>query len=160
MPKSRVVGHIINKVYTDEDDFQLGAEVEDEQGRVYVLIKYQNLSGGDGVAGLFVVACDTNYNHFDATCDSEHANAVESIPYGQLQSAPADGEMAFAQKRGWNRLAITTDGNVAHSSEVAVSGAARGVLLPKASHQGSVGAAAVADTATALAIGSVYLNIA
>jgi len=160
MPKSRVVGHIIDKVYTDELDFQLGAEVEDEQGRVYVLIRYQNLGGGDGVAGLMVVACDTAYAHFDATCDSENGDAVESIPFGQLQAAPADGEMAFAQKRGYNRLDATTGNAVAHSDELAVSGAVRGILITKASHQGSVGAALDADTGTTLAAGEVYFNIA
>ena len=160
MPKSRVVGHDLDKIYTDEWDFQLGAEVEDEQGRVYVFIRYQDLSSADGEAGLMVVSCDTDYAHYDATCDSDNAEAVESVPFGQLQAALTDGDMGFAQKRGYNRLAGTTGGSVAHSDELAVSGAARGTLLTKVSHQGSVGAALEADTGTVLAAGEIYFNIA
>jgi len=159
MPKSRVTGHVLTKRYTDLLDFQLGAEVEDEAGNVYVFIRYQNLGGGNGAAGLFVVACDTAYANYDATADSDHADAVESIVYGQLQAALQDAEMGFAQKRGWNVQAATTGGSVSHSDELAVSGATRGILITKASHQGSVGAAADADSGTTLAAGTVYLNI-
>jgi len=158
MALQRVMGHELDKIYTDKDEFQLGAECEDEQGNVYVFVEYDALAAV-GVAGLFAVGCDSAYRRFVATCDSTHADAVRNDPKGQLQAALTDGTYGWAQKKGYNRKAIVTDGSAVQGLQLMVSAGTRGVLTALTSNNKPVGTTRLTDTGTALAIGSVYLDM-
>ena len=155
----KVVGQELDVAYTDELKYALGAKSEDDQGRKFVFLKYTKLGSLQGVAGLMAVACDSAYNDWEATCDSDNADAVPSIPYGQFQAQLDDDEMGWAQYAGWNRKAVTTDGNVVQGNELIVSSSVRGTLVTKGTHRASAGTAAAADSGTTLAAGTVFLQI-
>lgn len=159
---SKVVGAQLDKIYLDsveEREFQFGAEYEDEMGRTYVYARYQDLAGGAATAGLYAVGCDSAYDYWDLTCDSNHADGNDADPRGQIQAALTDGTCGFFQTGGRNRLPVTTDGSVNQDDELVVSGAARGVLVTKGSHKTSVGVARASDGAgTTLAAGEVAIR--
>lgn len=159
---ARVVGADLDRAYEDridDQEFQLGAEYEDAPGRTYVFGRYQDLSGADATAGLMAVACDGAYQYWDLTCDSNHGDANEDDPGGQIQAALSDGQCGFFQRTGPNRLTITTDGNVVQGAEVMVSNAARGIAILKTTNRGTIGCSRVADTATSLTAGQLALRI-
>lgn len=157
----RIVGHELDKIYdADDEQFNLGDVVEDGFGRKYVFVQYESLSGSDGAAGLGCCDCDSAYDHWVVTCDSNHADAIPSIPRGQLQAALTNGKQGFSQFAGPSRKAATTDGSVAQGDELMLSSATRGVLTPKNTHRASFGTAKAADSTTTLAAGNMVLQIA
>ena len=117
----------IEKVYTDQRKFYLGEEVEFENG-VYRFLKYRDLSGSGSSDSLWAVQLDSAYGHFEVSCDTDHADAINDLPMGHLQAEPDDGEYCFGQKKGWNRKVVTTDGSVEEDANVSVSATVRGVL--------------------------------
>jgi len=148
----------LDKVYTDQREFFLGQEVE-IHGRVYVFVRVQVMAQSEVTPSdaLWAVHLDSAYDHWDVTCDSNHADALCDLPAGQLQAAPSDGEMCFAQKRGFNRKAVTTDGTAAQDEKVAVSSTTPGVLWDQsATDTLAVGTPTEADTDTELAAGKIY----
>ena len=162
MARDRVVGQDLDRAYSSLDDteFQLGAEAEDEIGNEYVFLEYERLHGSlEGVEGLFGVGCDSAYDRFHATCDSNNADAVRNDPKGQFQAQLDHGQFGWAQKKGINRKAITTDGSVAQGNQIMVSTGTRGVATPVTTLQKAVGTALEANTSTTLAAGTVYLDI-
>ncbi|MHA2265107.1 MAG: hypothetical protein ACXAEN_22160 [Candidatus Thorarchaeota archaeon] len=160
MPIQRVTGAVISKSYkASEVDFQLGARYEDDMGRVYQYVQYETLGAAEGVQGQMGVAPDSAYGTGLATCDSNHADAVPAIPMGQFQAQLDDGECGFTQVKGWNRLALPTGAAVSQGDELVASSAAKGVVITKAAHVTSVGAARAASSGNSLAAGTVMLMI-
>ncbi|MHA1949158.1 MAG: hypothetical protein ACW99G_01620 [Candidatus Thorarchaeota archaeon] len=159
----KVTGAQVGKAYkdtVDDREFELGAEYEDESGRVFAFLRYQNLSGGNSVAGLWAVGCDTAYNYYDVTCDSNHADGNDNDPRGQCQAVLEDGECGFFQKNGKSRQVTTTDGNVNQDVPLQVSGAARGILIPATAGTAQVGVSRASDGAgTSLAAGYVAIGL-
>jgi len=160
---AKIVGAIIDKAYTEspDNDFRLGDWYEDEMGREYVYARYQELGGGgDSAAGLMAGACDTAYNYWDVSCDTNHADCNHEDPVGQCQAVLADGECGFFQRTGPNRLAATTGGSVTKGDELALTSGARGTVVTKAAHDSSVGTARETDDATPeLTAGKMALSI-
>jgi len=159
MPIQRVVGQQLDAAYTDEGLFQLGAEAEDERGNEYVFLQYEKLGELEGVEGLFGVGCDSEYNVFFSTCDTDDGDAIRNDPKGQFQAQLDHGELGWAQRRGYNRKAITTDGTVTQGVQIMVAGQIRGVATPLTYLQKPVGTARENNTEFTLAPGTVYLDI-
>jgi len=152
---SQIRAYDIEKVYTDTRKFYLGEEVEFETG-VYIFLLYNDLSGEGSSDALWAVQLDSAYGHFEVSCDSDHADACCDLPMGQPQSTPGDGEYFFAQKKGWNRKAVTTGGDAEQDANVSVTDLARGVLVDQeGTNTRNVGTPAEDDTGTELAAGTV-----
>jgi len=146
----------LEKVYTDQREFFLGQEVE-LHGLVFIFVRVQVVGQTTPSDSLWAVHLDSAYPHFDVTCDTDHADALCDLPIGQLQAAPSDGEMCFAQKKGWNRKAVTTDGSAAQDQKVAVSDTTPGVLWDQSGTDTlAVGTPTEDDTGTELAAGKIY----
>jgi len=146
----------LDKAYTDQHKFYLGQEVEFENG-VYVFVRYNDLSGSGSSDSLWAVQLDSAYDTFEVSCDSDHADACCNLPMGHLQAEPSDGEYCFAQKRGWNRKAVTTDGAAVQDQNVSVSDSTRGVLEDQQGTENlNVGTPAEDDDDDELAAGKVY----
>ena len=160
---AKIVGAIITKAYTEspDNDFRLGDWYEDEMGREYVYCRYQNLGGGDSVAGLMAGKLDTAYNYWDVSCDTTHADCNPEDPAGQCQAVLEDEECGFFQRTGPNRLAATTGGSVTKGDELILTSGARGTVVTKAAHDSSIGTARETDDATPeLTAGEMALSIA
>ena len=153
---SQIRAYDIEKVYTDQRKFYLGEEVEFENG-VYIFLLYNDLSGSGCSDALWAVQLDSAYQHYEVSCDSDDADACCDLPMGQPQSEPDDGEYFFAQKKGWNRKAVTTDGTAEQDANVSVTDGARGILVDQENTNTlNVGTPAEDDTDTELGVGTVY----
>jgi len=157
----------LDKIYTNRE-FPLGAITEDEMGREYVFVKYDNDPSSDsttqdGVAGYLACGLTSSFARYVVTCDFADAAVLLNDPKGFLQAALTDGTYGWAQKTGVNRKAMLTGGGVA-SGEVIIAlsgtdGAVDGVANPAAATQTICGIALAADSGTAQAIGSVDIRI-
>lgn len=156
----RIVGAQITKAYEDridDQEFQLGAEYEDDMCRKYVFARYQDLGEGDSIAGRWAVGCDTAYGYWDVTIDSDHVDANENDPRGQCMAVLSDGQCGFFQKSGRNLLVAVTDTTVTQNIQVMIAAQGRGVLTPLTVNRTPVGRSRAADTGTALAIGELTI---
>ena len=156
----KATGHILDKAYASASkDFPLGARAEDEAGAKFVFIQYEALAAA-GSVGDFVAQCDkATYGDYVASADGSNAGCVTGAPLGQLQVALTDGQKGWAQYQGFSRQAPVTDGNVAEGSSCVISTATDGAILPQAGYKQRVGTALAADSGTALAAGSLLLQI-
>jgi len=157
MPKQRVVGHELDKIYTDLNEFQLGAEAEDLQGNEYVFVEYEALSAA-ATEGMLGVGLDSSYRRYVTSADSTDSEAIRNDPKGQYQAALTDGTFGWMQKKGYNRKAIPTDGTVQKDRQIMVSNATRGVATILATNNKPCGSAIENDVSTSIAAGRVYLD--
>ena len=157
----------LDRIYTSMD-FPLGAETEDESGREYVFVKYDNDPSSDsttqdGVAGYLACGLTSSFARFVVTCDFADAAVLLNEPVGFLQAALTDGTYGWAQKSGVNRIAMLTGTGVG-SGEVLIAlsgtdGAVDGVANPAAATQTIVGTALAADSGTEQSIGTAFIKI-
>ena len=162
MPAPIVVGADLSKAYTIAQDlrkFRHGQKYFDEMGNEFIFIKYYEGDGSvAGTAGLFVALADSSKETFEATADLNDADVLVNKPAGQLQATLADEESGFAQCKGLNKIAATTDGTVAKDSPCVLT-AGDGTIQAWASGQRvTLGTAREADSGTALAIGNLYID--
>lgn len=159
---AKVVNAELDTIYDDGNDFALGSEYEDESGRVYVFVKYNDGDGNvAGAAGLLVVGLDSAFPEFEVTADLNSATvpALVNLPRGFLQAALTLGKFGWAQKKGRNRKAITTDGSV-DQGEALVPTTGDGTVAGTASAAiNDVGIALETDSGTTLAAGYAFINI-
>lgn len=153
----------LDMIYDDDKTFPLMAETEDEQGRVYRYVKYNQGDGSvDGVAGRIVVGLDSAYPDGEVTMDysSSTINVVPQDIKGALQAALTDGKCGWAQKTGRNRVALLTDSGVSQDDLLMKHATTDGALD---THDGSaaviVGVALEDDTGSALSAGQANLTI-
>ncbi len=162
MPAPIVVGADLSKVYTIAQDlrkFRHGQKYFDEAGREFIFIKYYEGSGSvAGTAGLFVALADSNKETYEATADLNDTYVLNNMPVGQLQATLADEESGFAQCRGKNRLAVTTDGSVAKNSVCCLTTGDGTIQAWATGQRQSLGIAREDDSSTALAIGNLYID--
>lgn len=150
------------RIYTRQV-FPLGAKVEDQLGRVYKFIKY-NDGDGDvvGVAGQLVVGLDSAFPFEECTMDysSSTVPAIAAKPVGALQAALTNGTFGWVQTWGPNRIAALTDGGVAQGERLMKHATTDGGLD---THDDTaaivVGIALEADTGTALAAGELEYRL-
>lgn len=152
----------LDKIYADQE-FPLGAKVEDQLGRVFKFIKYND---GDGTvtptAGYLAIALDSAYPPHEATCDYDSSTiaAIANLIEGFVQAALTDGSYGWVQVWGPNRQSILTDGDVAQG-ELLMKHATTdgGVDTHDNTAQKVVGVALEADTSTALTAGQAFITI-
>jgi hypothetical protein len=163
MPAPIVVGADVTKAYTAAQlgniAFRPGQIYFDESGNPHVFIKYDQGSGAvAGTAGLFVCQQDNTYSAWDVTADLDDADALVDLPVGQLRATLANDEYGFAQCKGLNRVAITTDGSIARNS-IGVLTTGDGTIQAWATGQRiPCGTARADDSSTTLAIGAFFIN--
>lgn len=161
MPAPIVVGAEIERAYTsgEAQKFRMGQVYYDESGCPHVFVKYDEGSGSvAGTAGLFVCQQDNGLQRWDVTCDLDDADAIVDLPVGQLRATLADGEYGFAQCKGLNKVAITTDGSVAQGNACVLT-TGDGTIQAWASGQRvPCGVALAADSSTTLAIGAFFID--
>jgi hypothetical protein len=142
--------------------FALGAKHVDSQNRIFRYGKYNEGDGAvDAVAGYLGLGLDSAYPDWEITCDysSTTVPAIANSPKGFAQAAFTDGTFGWWQTKGRNRKAILTDNVIT-----------QGLLLMKhATTDGGVdaatgtvkylGTALEADSGTALAAGTVEIDL-
>lgn len=147
---------IRDKIYTTQD-FPLGAKVEDQAGRVFKYVKYNDGDGDvDGVAGQLVVGLDSAFADNEVTMDysSTTVPAVPAEPAGFLQAALTHGTYGWVQTWGDNMVAMLTDGSVAQGERLMKHATTDGGVDTHDDTSAIVVAIAKeADTGTALAAG-------
>ncbi len=162
MPAPIVVGAVLNKAYTTAQDlqkFRHGQLAYDEMGNEFVFIKYYEGSGSvAGTAGLFVALADSTKESWEATADLNDTDVLNNRPVGQLQATLADGESGFAQKKGLNKIAVTTDGSVAKNSVCCLTTGDGTIQAWSTGQRATVGTAREDDSSTALAIGRLFID--
>ena len=157
MPKQRMVGQELDKIYTDTGEFQLGAEAEDLVGNEYIFVEYKALSD-DATEGMLAAGLDSAYRRYVVTADTTHGDAIRNDPRGQFQAALTDETFGWLQKKGYNRKAIPTDGTVQKDRQIMVSNATRGVATILSTNNKPCGTSIENDVSTSIAAGSVYLD--
>jgi len=158
----QVVGAELTRAYStlEVHKFRPGHIYFDEMGNPHIFIKYDSGSGTvAGTAGLFVCQQDSGFSRWDVTADFDDADAIRDLPVGQLRATLADNEYGFAQCKGVNRVAITTDGSIAQGSIGILTAAGDGTIRAWATGLAiPCGVALVVDISTALAIGGFYID--
>jgi hypothetical protein len=161
MPAPIVVGAEISRAYSsgEAQKFRLGQLYYDETGCPHVFVKYDQGSGAvAGTAGLFVCQQDNGFQRFVVTCDFDDADVIVNLPSGQLRATLAHNEYGFAQCKGLNKIAVTTDGTATQGG-VLIPTTGDGTLALWASGQRiPAGVALVVDSGTTLAIGGMFIN--
>ena len=152
----------LDKIYTTQD-FPLGAKVEDQCGRVFKFIKY-NDGDGDvaGVAGYLAVGLDTAYPPDECTCDYDSSTvpALAAAIKGFLQAALTNGAFGWAQVYGPNRQTMVTDGSVAQGERLMKHATTDGGVDTHDDSSAQVVAVALeADTGTSLTAGQAFITI-
>ncbi len=153
----------LDKIYDDDFTFPYGAECEDTMSREYVYVKF---NAGDGAAsaaaGQMLVGLDSAYDPYEVTNDpnSSTIKAVLNDPKGFAQAAFTDGKCGWAQKKGYNRQTITTDGSVAQGELLMPHATTTGAVdTHDAAAKADIGVALEDDTSTSLTAGQAFINI-
>jgi len=152
----------LDKIYADQE-FPLGAKVEDQAKRVFKFVKYNDGDGDvDGVAGYLSIGLDSAYPSHEATCDYNSATVagIPNLIEGFLQAALTLATFGWAQVWGPNRQSILTDGDVAQG-ELLMKHASTdgGVDSHDNTAQKVVAVALEDDTSTALTAGQAFITI-
>ena len=151
----------LDRIYTKQTH-PLGAKVEDQAGRVYKFVKYNDGDNDvDGVAGYLAVGLDSAYPAHECTCDfaSSTVPAMTDLIEGFLQAALTNGTYGWAQVWGPNRKPLLTDGNVAQGNDLMRHSTNGSVIVHDNTASKVVGVALEADTDTALTAGQAFITI-
>lgn len=109
------VNALIDELYDNTDQYPLGAETRDSDGREFVFVKFNN---GDGdvvcVKGMILYGLDSAYPDFECTPDGNSATvpAILNKPIGFAQVVFTQGKCGWAQRTGLNRQIVYTDGSI------------------------------------------------
>lgn len=151
----------LDKIYTTQE-FPLGAKVEDQCGRVFKFVKYND---GDndvvGVAGYLAVGLDSAYPAHEVTCDFASATvpAMTATESGFLQAALTNGTFGFVQTWGPSRKAMLTDENV-DQGERLMRHSTNGAVIQHDNTAAKVVAIALeADAVAVQAVGTAFITI-
>jgi len=171
-----VAGAILDKIYTDRNEFHLGQIVCDALGNEFRFIKFNAGDGAaTGTAGHLVVGLDTNnlaadtggpYERWEGTNDlnSSTIKAILQDAFGFLQAALTDGAYGWVQISGLNQKVILTDNGITQGQQLMAHASTTGAVD---SHDDTaktvLGTALEADgdsgTATALDVGFARIKI-
>lgn len=145
-----------------KDVFRTGDRCRDDRGE-YILIKFNNGAGNDAaVVGQMLAGynTDASLESFEGTNDLNTANVNLGRPWGQMMSAPSDGEGVWCKYNGYSQDAGVTDGTAAAGSTLVLDGATvGGVQLKTALTQREVGVALADDSGNVIAAGAMFLDI-
>jgi hypothetical protein len=156
----------IDRIY-DNSHFPLGTECEDVSRNEYIFIKYNE---GDnhiaGQPGYLVVGLGAGYNEYEATADlgSITIPSIRNKAYGFLQASLTHGKYGWAQIKGFNRKAITTDGSITSNGYLYVAASGSGLVSStydlSSNSVTAVGVARDSDSGTTLGVGMAFIGIA
>jgi len=164
-----VAGAILDKVYSDRGEFQLGQIVSDVAGNQFRFIEF---NAGDGAVtatvGHLIMGLDTggSYDFWEGTNDNNSSTikVILQRAFGFVQAALTDGAYGFVQISGPNKQVILTDNGVTQGQPLMAHATRSGGVD---SHDDTaatvVGIALEADgttSATQLDVGQVDIRIA
>lgn len=151
----------LDRIYSKQTH-PLGAKVEDQCGRVFKFVKYnQGDNAVAGVAGYLAVGLDSAYPAHEVTCDfaSSTIPALGATESGFLQAALTNGKYGWVQTYGLNRKAMLTDQNVDQGERLMRHSTNGAVIQHDNTAAKVVGVALEADAVAVQAIGTAFITI-
>lgn len=156
----------LDRIYTKRE-FELGARFKDEQAREFVFIK---MNTGDGavtnVAGYLAVALNSSYPDYEVTTDLDSATikALVNMPIGFIQAVLTNGTYGWAQYKGKNRKAMSTDGGADAGDLMFAEGSTNVGRVATGANNAActytkVAVAMAADSGNSQAIGTAFIDI-
>lgn len=151
----------LSKAYESGNrEFNLGdrAIIDDD---AFIFVKFNEGDGSDaGTAGNLLIGLDSAYEKYEGTCDpnSGTIKAILQFPLGFLQATLTDEEKGWAQYKGYNRIAVVSDGSVAQGERIMPHATTSGCIDTRATTLADIGVALEDDNGS-LAIGEVYIDI-
>lgn len=152
----------LDRIYTKQTH-PLGCKVEDQAGRVFQYVKYNDGDGDvDAVAGQLGVGLDSAFPAHELTMDYDSATvpAMAASVGGFFQAALTHGTFGWVQVHGPNRIAALTDGGVAQGERLMKHATTDGGIDTHDDTAAKVlGVALEDDTGTALGVGEMFITI-
>ena len=161
MPAPVITAMIKTKAYkSTSKEFRVGQRGFDERGDGYVFVEYDEGSGSvGGTAGLMCARQDISFGNWVVTCDLDDADVLINAPGGELAATLADGEKGWSKIHGLNDFAKLTSGSVTSGAKLKLGTGDGDIAIYNSGVAEPVGTARAADAGTALAAGSMFIDI-